>query len=527
MSEDQIREFRNDYQSQLKELKLADRLKDRYEIIDILKESDGKAVFLLKDKDGRYAVLKQYDREFAQLPRNEYEILKKLQAIPGACCPKPLDYWAKGGFAYVLREYCEGRSLLDLYESGWFSSEERVLLVSIRLCRLLSVFHAQKPPMIHRDIKPANFVYDEKTDRMSVIDCDSVRIFKEGKPHDTLFLGTPSHTAPEAYGYSQCDVKSDVFGLGKTILYLCCGRADDEAVQKCDISKELLAIIKKCIAFSPEDRYKKVMCVEEELLRLYERRQKQHTGIHGFFRVSLIFGVLVVMTAAFFAGMQFERRQKKQAAADHVENLTSSEIQKEPVKASDAALETEPQESYKPQEDSDTALETDPELSLAETIDGFQIDVFAYQELADEVITCYYEMDMEGLGTAYDRLLAALYDDTEIKKLEGIDIAFLEELPKNFQYRSYPQRLSDYLIFDDALLYKKIGHFGEYAGVLYDRMDRDLSENTSYTDTSIYRYVNGNEQERDENYKEMLMHLMSYAVSAVLTQDQIAVKQLI
>lgn len=293
MSEDQIREFRDDYQSQLKELKLADRLKDRYEIVDILKESDGKGVFLLKDRDGGYAVLKQYAREFAQLPRNEYEILKKLQAVPGACCPKPLDYWAKGGYAYILREYCHGESLLSLYEKGWLQSEEKVLLLSIRLCRILAVFHAQKPPMIHRDIKPENFVYDEKTDRISVIDCDSVRIFKEGQVRDTLFLGTPSHAAPEAYGYSQCDVKSDVFGLGKTILYLCCGRADDKAVKECDISKDLLAIIKKCIAFSPEDRYEKVTCVEQELLRLYERRVQTPSGVRKIFYVFGTLGLLL------------------------------------------------------------------------------------------------------------------------------------------------------------------------------------------------------------------------------------------
>lgn len=292
---------------------MPDKIKQQYHIVEILKESENKNVFLLEDSDGNRTVLKQYHKEYEQFSKNEYEILRTLQKTSNPCFPKPVDYFVQDEYAYILREYVEGDSLLNLYENGQLESEEKVLRLSIMMCRVLSILHEQKPLMIHRDVKPENFVFQAKQNRLSLIDCDSVRFYKNGQEHDTLFFGTPTHAAPEAYGYCQCDVRSDVFGLGKTILFLCCGRADDLAVEECNLSKELLVIIKKCIAFSPQERYSKVVHIEQELKKLYDR--KYHKASKSF-KITYVLGTFAAVILAFFAGMSFYKNYEERSSVE-------------------------------------------------------------------------------------------------------------------------------------------------------------------------------------------------------------------
>lgn len=80
---------------------------------------------------------------------------------------------------------------------------ERILKMSMELCRIIEVLHEEKPPIIHRDVKPENFIWNKKEEKLYLIDCDSARYYKEGQERDTFFLGTPEHAAPEAYGYAQ------------------------------------------------------------------------------------------------------------------------------------------------------------------------------------------------------------------------------------------------------------------------------------------------------------------------------------
>ena len=192
--------------------------------------------------------------------------------------PEPEDYWTDENHAYFLRKYIDGSSLFSLYESGYFSTNERILKMSMELCRIIEVLHEEKPPIIHRDVKPENFIWNKKEEKLYLIDCDSARYYKEGQERDTFFLGTPEHAAPEAYGYAQCDVRSDVYGIGKTILYMCCGRTDDEAVKDGSVSRELQKIIKKCVAFAPEERYPKVRQIYRELQKLHEQNSQDVAG---------------------------------------------------------------------------------------------------------------------------------------------------------------------------------------------------------------------------------------------------------
>lgn len=303
MIEKEIEEFNRSYEDSVKSIQLPKRLQKDYKIVDCLKESDIKHVYLLEAADGTLSVLKAYKAEYTSLLENEYHIMEQLKNKRNCPVPKTIDYWTDENYVFFLREYIDGNSLLSMYEGGYFESDKAVIQMSIELCSVIAKLHGENPPIIHRDIKPENFIWNKKDERLYLIDCDSARFYKEGQERDTLFLGTPTHAAPEAYGYAQCDVRSDVYGIGKTILYMCCGRTDDKAVVECDIPKCLLGIIKKSIAFSPEDRYSRVKYIYQDLKKLYDRKYEEKYSFH---RIRYGAAMLAAVLLAFGLGIVFD-----------------------------------------------------------------------------------------------------------------------------------------------------------------------------------------------------------------------------
>lgn len=499
MMEKGIEEFQRSYEDSVKSLKLPKRLQKDYRIVDCLKESDIKNVYLLEAEDGTRSILKAYKAEYASLLENEYHIIEHLGTMKSCPVPKPMDYWTEEDDTFFLREYIEGNSLLAMYEGGCFESEKTVIELSIELCATIAKLHDANPPIIHRDIKPENFIWDQKDERLYLIDCDSARTYKEGQERDTLFLGTPTHAAPEAYGYAQCDVRSDVYGIGKTILYMCCGRTDDKAVVECDIPKDLLGIIKKCIAFSPADRYPQVKHIHQDLRKLYDRKYKETSSFHKIrYGVAMLAAVLL----AFGLGIIFERSVfiKNDSGYAQTEAKEPNTEHTKDGGATPAASENEGQ-------------------SLAESSDRISIDVSGYRVYVDRIITCYYEMDIKGMGKAYDELFTELYAAEDLRAVQWTDISKLDEIPENYPYRPYPSRLCDPLAYYDNLLYTKIGHFNYYAGLIYNYLDFYLNEDTANHDNSFYLYCNGDPSVQEENYKEALVEVINAAIRAVMDQD--------
>lgn len=478
--EKEIEEFKRLYEDSVKSLKLPKKLQKDYRIIDCFKESDIKNVYLLEATDGKRAVLKVYKAEYASLLENEYHSMELLGTIQNCPVPKAIDYWTDENYAFFLREYIAGNSLLAMYESGYFESDKAVIQMSIELCSIITKLHGENPPIIHRDIKPENFIWNKKEERLYLIDCDSVRFYKEGQERDTLILGTPTHAAPEAYGYAQCDVRSDVYGLGKTILYLCCGRTDDKAVVECDIAKGLLNIIKKCVAFSPEERYSKVKYIYQDLWKLYDRKYK---GTSSFHKLKCGNGILAVVLLSFSLGIVFERSMHTESSG---EMPAASEVTGQ---------------------------------SLAEVSDRVSIDVSDYRVYVDRIVICYYEMNLKGMGEAYDELFTELYTAEDLQALEWTDISKLDEIPENYPFRPYPYRLCDPLACYDHILYTKIGHFEDYAGLIYGYLDFYLNEDTAQPDQSIYQYCNGDAGVRDTTYKEALVEVINSAIRGIMDQD--------
>lgn len=498
MNEKDLEDFNRSYEDTIKSIKLPQRLVDDYKIADCLRESEIKNILLLEKEDGTLWILKVYAAEYTLLLENEYQIIKQLGKLHHCPVPKPKDFWHDEKHAYLLREYIAGESLYSMYEEGENGRCETIYQLAMELCSVIEKLHDANPPIIHRDIKPENFIWNKKEERLYLIDCDSARFYKEGQERDTFFLGTPTHAAPEAYGYAQCDVRSDVFGIGKTLLYLCCGRTDDKAVVECDIPQGLLGIIKKCIAFSPADRYSKVKYIYRDLSKLYDRKYKGSSASHKMkYRAAMLAAVLF----AFSLGIVFDRSVL----------IRNSRVVQTGTQGADSEPATDQEEISVNSED------TGP--SLAEASDRVSIEVSGYRAYVDRIVTCYYGMDLEGMGEAYDELFTELYAAEDLQALEWTDVSKLDEIPENYPYKPYPYRVCDPLACYDHILSTKIGHYEDYAGSIYGFLDYSLNEDNGMTNLPFYQYCNGDASDRETNYKEAFVEVINCALRGVMDQD--------
>lgn len=165
--------------------------------------------------------------------------------------PKVLSIEATAKSLTVVEEYIPGRTLQQVIDQRQGAEEEAVFALGRDICAALQVIHSMTPPVIHRDIKPSNIILSD-SGRYVLIDFDASRRFAEEAAEDTVLLGTFGYAAPEQYGFSQTDARSDIFSLGAT---MCEYRTGLPYRKDADVPGRLGDIISKCTRFDPKDRY--------------------------------------------------------------------------------------------------------------------------------------------------------------------------------------------------------------------------------------------------------------------------------
>jgi serine/threonine-protein kinase len=194
-----------------------------------------------------------------------------------------------GTFFYVM-EYLPGLSLEELLERHGPLPAERVVHLFSQTCQALREAHAVG--LIHRDIKPANIFAAQRGGLYDVAklldfglvkpaaDVASPRLTQEG-----AISGTPLFMSPEqAQGHGVVDARSDIYSLGAVAYALLTGRppferttameviiahARDEVVApsqlQADVPDDLEAVILRCLAKRPEDRFPDADSLEQVL----------------------------------------------------------------------------------------------------------------------------------------------------------------------------------------------------------------------------------------------------------------------
>lgn len=183
-------------------------------------------------------------------PEDKREIFEILQKHSSPYIPFIKDIFFNTD-TIIIEEYIEAETLDNKLSSSSISSKQ----ASKYLFQLLKAVDAiHKLGIIHRDIKPDNILIDNNNN-LKLIDYGISRIYRVQETSDTQLLGTPGYAAPEQFGYTQSDFRTDIYAVGMTC----------KALNKsCRPSRLLKKIEQKSTRFDPAQRYQNIQSIFNE-----------------------------------------------------------------------------------------------------------------------------------------------------------------------------------------------------------------------------------------------------------------------
>jgi len=266
--------------SQPREGDLASRLPPGYDHVRTLGEGTHATVVLARAESlgGALCALKLF-----RLAHTTYEEQRELfrrfsceiEAASRVCHPyivRILDYGTtpRRHAPYVAMEYVPGQPLDFFIRHDVLSLAQRVRLLA-QLAEAIAAIHAAG--ICHRDIKPANvLVTEELTPKLT--DFGIARLPNSEVTRSGQVLGSPAYMAPEAFLSARLEPQADLFSFGIVayeVLHgqrLYTGDTLLELMQQItapdplpaerlspDLSLPLAAILLRCLARRPEDRF--------------------------------------------------------------------------------------------------------------------------------------------------------------------------------------------------------------------------------------------------------------------------------
>ena len=217
--------------------------------VRVLKEESEARILLLRHSvSGQFFVL----RDFAGNP----EIYQKLMTVSSPFLPGVYEVAAQDGRLLVLEEYIQGDTLYSILEQSLFSPG-KARRIALQLCEALRILHGFGA--VHRDVKPENIIL--RGGEAVLIDFDASRIQKTSGTSDTVVLGTTGYAAPEQYGLSQTDGRSDIYSLGVVLNVMLTGDHPSVRLAKGHMGR----VVRCCTMTNPDQRYPNVLRLAEAL----------------------------------------------------------------------------------------------------------------------------------------------------------------------------------------------------------------------------------------------------------------------
>lgn len=265
-------------------------LDGRFRIVDVIgKGAMGKVYRAVQLPLNRAVALKVLDSRYGAGREESFKQRFLVEAALTSKLNHPntvrvVDYGStKDGLFFLAMEYLDGETLEKLLSRGalpW----HRVLSIGQQMARALREAH--ELGVVHRDLKPANVVMlhaDDDTDFVKVLDFGLVKSFVEGHElegraitQQGMLMGSPPYMAPEQGEKNRADPRSDIYSLGTMLYEMLTGKPPFtgggalEVVLKHvnhpvpplvtpnkfeAVPEALKAIVMKCLAKSPMDRF--------------------------------------------------------------------------------------------------------------------------------------------------------------------------------------------------------------------------------------------------------------------------------
>jgi len=265
-------------------------LAGRYEIDSVLGEGGMAKVFRGTDNVlGRTVAVKVLAPRFAKDNQFVARFRREAQAAAALNHPNVVSIYDTGsenGIHWIVMEYVDGRTLKDVIREEGPLLPERAVEIGQSICLALATAHDKG--LVHRDIKPGNIMLTPPGET-KVMDFGIARAIAGA---DTLtqtaaVLGTAAYLSPEQAQGKPVDARSDIYAVGCVLFEMLTAHPPFEGDSPVaiaykhvretptppsrfngDVPKELDAVVLKCLAKNPDNRYQTTRELAEDLQRL-------------------------------------------------------------------------------------------------------------------------------------------------------------------------------------------------------------------------------------------------------------------
>ena len=272
----------------------------KYEIIRELGRGGFGVVYEAKDTIlGRHVAIKilhgqlSVDPDFLERFEQEARLAAQLEhpnLVP------VYDFGQLEGHNFISMGFMRGGSLKDrLIEHGPFDPYHAKKALEDVL-EGLSIIHENR--IVHRDLKPANILFDQyDVARLSDLGFAKALHSEQSRSFSASgsYVGTAAYMAPEIWRGAEASVLSDIYSLGCIVyeiltgIVLFDGNTAAESMTKhlidgpvftVELPKPWQALIEKCIAKDPAERYQSAKAVLEDLrFGLFDAPQERQSEI--------------------------------------------------------------------------------------------------------------------------------------------------------------------------------------------------------------------------------------------------------
>jgi serine/threonine-protein kinase len=266
----------------------------RYELHRRLGRGGMAEVFLARDQLlDRPVAVKVLFPEFATDPSFVERFRREATAAANLNHPNIVGVydWGEADNTYfIVMEYVDGRTLSEILRAEGPLHPDRVADVGSDVAAALGFAH--RNGVVHRDVKPGNVIVTS-TGLVKVADFGIARAITDSADEDLTQVGTVMGTAayfsPEQARGEGVDPRSDIYSLGCVLYELVVGRppfAGDSPVaiaykhvhespvpprhHNTELPQALEAIILKCLAKNPVNRYPSAEDLRADLRRFRE-----------------------------------------------------------------------------------------------------------------------------------------------------------------------------------------------------------------------------------------------------------------
>lgn len=239
-------------------------LDETYENMSMLKEN----TFVVRHRQTKKIYVKKY------VAKELLPIYLRVQKICDHRIEKIYTCAEDTDRSIVITEYISGTTLQEYIEDHGPLPERRACAIIEDLLQILQKIHREG--IIHRDITPSNVMLTNEG-VTKLIDFNIARQKKRAQGTDTTILGTAGYAAPEQYGFSQTDERTDIYSIGVLWNVLLTGCLPSE---KRYTRAPLSQIIQRCTEMDSRQRYQDVQEILDalEIYRLCGSGGRTDTG---------------------------------------------------------------------------------------------------------------------------------------------------------------------------------------------------------------------------------------------------------